>query len=300
MKKSMLLALITVASLCASDGVVLGFRAYKGETPTKRVIGWAVKGLGWAVKGLAAPIVLAVKPAWGDNKTFSLRDGVWLQVSKRVVTVYFVASFFVAPISSNFIFGSRDAGLVADRLIQERIPAGEAERLVIYSDGEGEQKFGVARNSWRVFWQNNADHSAVAPLTARRWDIVPLVDIDGFHSADGMWQAINWDLLPDIVLAKRVGREEVVEVSIAGEITGNVRIKDGSSVMIGQGIVKLADKNSDKKLYAVLIDREFALETLDDNTGYEALVEQDIEPYFKFLTLEKFAAGEAAAQAAAN
>ena len=298
MKKSMLLALITVASLCASDGVVLGFRAYKGETPTKRVIGWAGKVLGLAGKGLAAPIVLAVKPAWGDNKTFSLRDGVWLQVFKRVVTVYFVASFFVVPISSNFIFGSRDAGLVADRLIQERIPAGEAERLVIYTDdGEGKQKLGVKRNSWRVFWQNNADHSAVAPLTARRWDIVPLVDADGFHSADGMWQVINWDLLPDIVLAKRVGREEVVEVSIAGEITGNVRIKDGSSVMIGQGIVKLADKNSDKKLYAVLIDREFALL---DNTGNAVLVEQDIEPYFKFLTPEKFAAGEAAAQAAAN
>ena len=298
MKKSMLLALITAASLCANDGVA-GFHAYKGEPLTKRIIGWAGKGSVLAVEKLMSPIAWAVKPAWGDNKTFSLRDGVWQQVLKRVGVVYVITSLAVLPLCSNFVCGSRDADLVADRLIQKRIPAGEAGNLVIYSDGEGEQKFGVARNSRLVFWQNDADHSAVAPLTGRRWDFVPFVDIDGFHSADGMWQAINWDLLPDIVLAKRVGREEVVEVSIAGEITGNVRIKDGSSVMIGQGIVKLADKNSDKKLYAVLIDREFALETLD-NTGNAVLVEQDIEPYFKFLTPEKFAAGEAAAQAAAN
>ena len=57
--------------------------------------------------------------------------------------------------------------------------------------------------------------------------------------------------------------------------------------MLGQGIVKLTDNNSDDELYAVLIDRKLAQETLADS-GEAALVEQDIKPYFRFLTAAEF------------
>lgn len=292
MQKNILLVLIIAASLCASDGRVFGaFQAYKGQTLTKKV----GKKLSRAVSKVVFPLDWVAKPVRRDNGTLSLRDGVWKQMLRRGATVYLAASLAVLPMCSNFVCGTRDASLVADRLVQERIPEGEANNLVVFSNGEGEQKFGVARDSWLVFMPNDADYRAVAPLTARRGDIVPFVDADGFHSADGWWQVINWDLFPDALLARRVDRAKVIDVSIVQEIAAKVRIETESAVMIGRGIVKLADKNSDLELYAVRIDSRFATEASADSDP-ALLVEQDIEPYFTFLTAAEFEVAKAAAQ----
>ena len=289
MKKFTLLALITAALLTVSnDG-----KALRGGTThvAKEAIGKKVLQL--VGKGTAYPFV----KTYGGAKHVAKwvidpvrLDRAWTKTALRGASAYLVLSLAVLPLCSNFVCGSRDASLIADRLVRGRIPAGEKKKLVMYPDGEGEQKFGVERDSWLVFWPNDAHYSAVAPLTGYR-DFVPFVDADGIHSADGIWQVINSDWLPDIFLAKRVGRGEVVKLSIESEITGNVRINEESSALFGQGIVKLADKNSDKEFYAVLIDKKFELETLEDG-GEALLVEQDIESYFKFLTPQEFAASK--------
>ena len=136
------------------------------------------------------------------------------------------------------------------------------------------------------------------PLAAHR-DPVPFVDLDGIAAADGLWQALNWDLLPDALWGERVDRSEVIEVTVAGKITGKVRIEEETRFVLGQGIVKLADKNSEQELYAVLINKHVQIvepqpEEADDSAP--ALVEQDIKPYFKFLTSAEFEAGKTAAQ----
>lgn len=268
---------------------MLGFPAFRGETFTQKV----GKRLGGAGKKLIAPFAWVAKPVRQDNNTL-IRDGVWKQVLRRGATVYLAASLAILPLCSNFVCGTRDASLVADRLVQERIPAGEAEKLVVYAEHEGEQKFGVAHDSWLVVVPNDADYRAVAPLTAYR-DIVPFVDVDGFHSANGMWQVLNWNLLPDALLAQRLDRSQVIDVSIKSRLSHKVRIETESGIMTGRGIVKLADKNSDMELYAVRIDSKFASEvSADSDTA--VLVEQDIEPYFTFLSAAEFAAAKAAAQ----
>lgn len=290
MQKNILLAVIIAALLCASGGRSVGYSPYKGQPLTKKV----GKKLSRAGSKLIAPFAWVAKPVRRDNGALSLRDGVWKQMLRRGATVYLAASLAVLPMCSNFVCGTRDASLVADRLVQERIPAGEEEKLVIYSAHEGEQKFGVARDSWLGVVSNDAEYRAVAPLTARR-DLVPFVDIDGFHSADGWWQVISWDLLPDALLARRVDRAQVFDVSIVQEIAAKVRIETESAVMTGRGIVKLAYKNSDLERYAVRIDSRLASEASADSDP-ALLDEQDIEPYFIFLTAAEFEVAKAAAQ----
>ena len=290
MQKNILLAVIIAALFCASGGRALSYSPYTGQPLSKKV----GKKLSRAGSKLIAPFAWVAKPVRRDNGTLSLRDGVWKQMLRRGATVYLAASLAVLPMCSNFVCGTRDASLVADRLVQERIPAGEANNLVVYSNDEDEQKFGVARDSWLAVMPNDADYRAVAPLTARR-DIVPFVDADGFHSADGWWQVINWDLLPDALLARRIDRAEVIDVSIVQEIAAKVRIETESGIMTGRGIVKLADKNSKVELYAVRIDSKLASEaTADMDTAL--LVEQDLEPYFIFLPAAEFEVAKAAAQ----
>ena len=291
MQKNILLAVIIAALLCTSGEKALSYSPYTGQTFTKKV----GQKLSRAGSKFISPFAWVVKPIGLGNNNLSLRDGVWKQMLRRGATVYLAASLAILPMCSNFVCGTRDTGLVADRFVQERIPDGEAERLVVYSTREGEQKFGVARDNWLVLVSNDADYRAVAPLTARR-DIVPFVDADGFHSADGWWQVINWDLLPDALLAKRVDRSQVIDVSVANELAAKVQIETESGIMIGRGIVKLADKNSDIELYAVRIDQKLAPEA-SAARDTALLVEQDIEPYFIFLTSDEFAAGKAAAQA---
>ena len=291
MRKFTILVVIAAASLCINNTA----QALQGGTTRVAKEALFKKLLRGAGKGTAYPFIKIYDGMkWGAKWVVNPAslEGAWQKTAGRAATVYLATTLAVLPLCTSFVCSSRDADLIADRLVQERIPAGEAQKLVIYSEGEGVQKFGVQRSSRLVFMGNDAQHTAVVPLAAYR-DPVPFVDLDGAAAADGMWQVLNWDLLPDAILGTRVERSKVMEVSIAGKIAGKVRIAEEASIMHGQGIVKLADKNSEQELYAVLITEQW-LE--DRSAGGVMLVKQDIAPYFKFLTAEEFSASKDMAQ----
>ena len=208
---------------------------------------------------------------------------------RRVVGIY-LASQIVVPLGFYVTVSTRNPEVQAERFLEERITKGSAENMVIYNQ-DGVQQVGVVRE--RPKWQlwGSDDEYKVAPLSVNR----TFSFADGAVAADGWWGLLNSDVVPDIFTAKKIDRDEVISVSIAGRISGEVLIEDEGNMLRGQGVVKLADKYSDEELYAVLVKQTLKPKTVQD-TGEEELGTQEIDSYFIFLSAAEFAEGKALAQ----
>ena len=162
-------------------------------------------------------------------------DGWWKAV-KRVAITYVVAAHVALPLCTDLVCGSRDAAMIADRLVQQRISPAEVENLVVYTDAAGQQRFGLSRSYDWLGRGNDSQYISVVPYTVYR--DLPFVSLDGFFKADGAWGALNSDFIPDRWRARRVHRAEVIDLKPVGELRSRVVIEDADgNTMSGRGVV---------------------------------------------------------------
>ena len=208
------------------------------------------------------------------------------KILRNAVGLY-LASQIVIPLGFYVTVSTRNPEVQAKHFAEERITKGAAENMVIYDrDGYGKQEIGVVRerSKWK-FWGSDDVHK-VAPLSVN----TTASFADGAVAADGWWGLLNSDVVPDIFTAKKLNRDEVISVSIAGKISGEVRVDYEGVTRVGQGVVKLIDNDSGEEFYAVLVE-EMHLTNV--------IVPED-EPYFIFLSEADFTKGKASAQRAAK